>query len=1044
MPAIIKPSRLSIAHQTEPSRDGALTTVSAHVLFDFADPKRFLTEQALWPMVTEQMPNGAIFDKGQAKPKAELIIAGCALSPTDDPIEGIRVSARFGPFRKQLAVFGDRFWQRTEQGVRMSRPAPFLKMPIGDVQAFGGQGYTHNPRGKGFGARTLLEAGFDVPLPNVENPARLIKTIEDRPTPVHFGPIPADDPARLTLLGTYDQHWIDNVSPLKPEDFNPLYHCEAPHDQRFGDFFAGGETFEISGMSRGESSVGGQLPRLTARCFYERAQDGSLHETGMRCDTVTLFPNVGKATLTFRGLIRGEDRFAEDIASIMLAMEDADAAPRDAAYYADVHQKRRSKSEGHKYALADYQLMPQVDEAVLSARRQAKLDQAAASRQKFMDNQDWATGKMLEDEGLPAGLLPARDTSALDDIPLVAAPTREELENGDLDIAALLDDVKAVEDALLEKRDREMVKAELQRRAILAVTPLDRLPPGIKTPVVDDELMARYPDVALDPELVEGLDQMKGDLAALRDQGGAAPSAGTDDDTVSPELRKLAEQLGDEPPVAADDAEAAFDTAAARAMRLPEGSLLAEFRKAVSEMDLSGLALPKSGSAEATEAAPQTDAPALSTLPRETLAPRLENAPGQPGSDPGQVDVFSSMLDELMAHVDSAEPDGLQPPAHGAPAETGQTSIDTAMERLEEAEATVDENMVMARQHAPTPLFPLDPLPDGVATRLGAFVSGKLKDGHDFKGGDLAGADLRGIDFSGLDLTETFFEQADLTGARFHGCNLTGAVFTGATLDEADFTGTDLTHANLSKVSARNLVLDRTRLRDLLVFQSDFSGSAGSRAELEQVRFIESTLNGVQLNQSRITDCQVLSGRAEGFAATASKVLRSMFVLVSMTGMDFSDSDLERIGFVEVRAPGADCRNGKWNSVGFMGDCDLTGSRFDALDATESSFNMARMAESCFLRARGNTCFFNSCDLEANDFRLSSFRNSMFGRSNFQGSDFFGANLFMAALTGADLRHCSMRAANLYAANLLEAKLAACDLSGANLGLTLLEQPTHA
>lgn len=1025
-----------MAHQTEPSRDGALTTVSAHALFDFSDPKRFLTEQALWPMVVEQMPNGAIFDKGQLKPKAELIIAGCALSPGDAPVEGIEVSARFGSFHKRLAVFGDRFWQMTDQGVKMSRPVPFLKMPIGDAQAFGGQAFPQNPRGKGFGARQLVDAGYDAPLPNVEDPAHLIKSVDDQPCPAHFGPIPADDPARLRYLGTYDQHWIDNVSPLKPEDFNPLYHCDAPQEQRFDTFFEGGEAFAISGMSRGAASVGGVLPRLVARCFYKLAQNSGLVETDMRCDTVTLFPNVEKAVLTFRGLIRGSDRFAEDIETLMLAFEETDAPRRDRAYYADVFQKRTSKDDAYKYALADYQLMPMVDAAILSARRQAKLDKAAADRQKFQDNQTWATRKMLADEGIPPDLLPDRDTSILDDLPLVAQPTQEELENGDLDIAMLLDDIQAVEDALLEKRDREMVKAELQRRAVLAVTPPDRLQPNMKTPIADDALMARYPDIELDPELAQGLEQIRTDLAVIEERKIGPPAAADEGDGPAA-LDRLDELFGaDEEAV-----ETAYRKAVARALRQPEGSLLADFRKAVEEMDLSGLAhaVPEDTDDTPAGALGSEDAP-----PKAMLTDRLETEAAQSSSPIVQKDTFGDMLDELMAHVDTAETEGNQPPAHRPQSEAAPTSIDMVMDRLEEAQATVDDSMVMARQHAPTALFPIEPLPDGVALRLGTLVTEKLREQHDFKGADLAGADLRGADFSGRDLSETFFEQADLTGARFAGCNLTGAVFTGATLDKADFSGADLTHANLSKVSARELRLDKARLRDLHIFQSDFSQSSGSQVALEQVRFIETTLDGLRLKQSRVSDCQFLTGRADGFAATASKLQRNMFVMLSMAGMEFSSSDLERVAFIEVNAPGADCRNGIWNSVGFMGACNLTGSRFDALEATESSFNMAKMSESCFLRAKGKTCFFNTCDLEANDFRLASFRNSLFGRSNFKGSDFFGANLFMAAMTGADLRHCSMRAANLYAADLMDAKLAACDFSGANLGLTLLEQPAHA
>lgn len=1071
MPAIIKPSRVSVAHQTEPSKDGALTTVSAYVLFDFAEPGRLLTEQALWPMVTDQIPNGAVFDKGQLKPKGEVIIAGCALSPADEPIEGIRVSARFGQVQKQLAVFGDRSWQLTDQGIQMTRPVPFLKMPIGDAQAFGGPSYAPNQRGKGHGARSLLEAGYDAPLPNVEDPGHLIKSVEDLPVPAHFGPIAADDAARLKYLGTYDQHWIDHVSPLKPDDFNPLYHCEAPPEQRLDGFIEGGEIFTISGMSRGEASVGGQLPRLTARCFYKPLQSDDLIETTMRCDTVTLFPNVQKATLTFRGLVRGTDRFAEDIAAIMVAVEHTDAVRREGSYYADVYAKRTSKDEAHKYALADYQLMPEVDPSIVSARRQARLDKAAADRQKFLDNQNWAARKMLEDEGLPGDLVPPPNSDILDDIPLVAQPTAEEIENGDLDLAAVLDDVKAVEDALLEKRDREMARAELQRRAVLAVTPPKLISKAMRKPIVDDDFLAEFPDVELDPEFAKSLDQVGGQLGSLRDGTGFELPAELEGagDLAGDMLGSLSDLFDEDPAPSAEEIETAYQKAVARALNLPEGSILADARKAIDDMDLSGLDdldAQLAGSADAADdpfnamigdlAAPANDTspPAMRfsdlladdtvEFPTDELNNQLEealsslNSPILPKDKPGE------MLDTLMDRLQNIKPEGMDQPEGQTPGETARNSISTAKDRIDDAEETVAETMATGRQQSPAPLFPLEALPEGVAVRLGAFVTGKLRDGHDFKGADLAGADLRGVDFSGMDLSGTFFEQADLTDARFNGSNLSGAVFSGATLDNADFSDTDLTKANLNKASLKNIRLDRARMHDLLIIHSDLSGAAGTGADLEKLRVIESTLDGCRLENSQIVDSQILAGSADGFAASGSRVIRTMFVTVSMKAMDFSDSDLERVGFMEVNAPESRFVNSKWLSVGFMGACDLTQSRFDNLNATESSFNTAQLTESCFLRAKGNACFFNACNMEANDMRLISFRNSLFGRSNFAGSDFFGANLFGAALTGVDLRRCSMRAANLYAADLLEAKLASCDFTGANLGMTLMEQPTHA
>lgn len=1069
MPAILKPSRVSVAYQTEPSKDGALTTVSAFVLFDFAEPGRLLTEQALWPMVSDQMPEGAVFDKGQLKPKGEVIIAGCALSPSDDPIEGIRVTARFAGRQKQLAVFGDRFWQLTDRGIHMTRPVPFVKMPISDVQAFGGPSYDANPRGKGFGARGLLEAGFDAPLPNVENPNRLIKSVEDLPVPVHFGPIPADDAARLKYLGTYDEHWISHVSPLKPDDFNPLYHCEAPADQRMEGFIEGGEDFVISGMSRGEAAVGGQVPRLTARCFYKLAQSDDLFETTMRCDTLTLFPNLQKATLAFRALVRGKDRFAEDIDAIMVGLEETGASGRDAAYYQDVFAKRRSKDEAHKYALADYQLMPEVDPSIISARRQAKLEKAAEDRTKFLDNQDWATRKLMEDQGLSSDLVPPPNPETFDNIPLVPQPTQEEIENGELDLAELMEDVNAVEAALMEQRDREMVRAELQRRAVLAITPPKFVTKMLKEPIVDEELIAKYPDIELDPDAVKGLDDAANQMAGLKDGSLlAVPEDFKEAEGLTDEIQApIAAFFDEETEPTAEEIEEAYKKAVARALKLPEGSIFADSRQALEELDLSALdgledqmEVPKEPSDVTFSAMIEELFPSDDTTPKDIpeglpeefsqgipaeINEQLEktlsrfDSPIIPKDKPGK------MLETLLSRVDSLRPEGLpDTDPTSTPAETAQNAVLDAKTRMADAEVEMDEAMATSRQQSPAPIFPLEELPEGVAGRFGAFVAEKLREGHDFKGADLAGADLRGADFSGMDLSGTFFEQTDLTGARFNGSQLKGAVFSGAVLDNADFSDTDLTQANLNKATLKNIRLDRARMHDLLLIHSNMSGASAVGADLEKVRAIETAMDGMRLDNSRVADCQFLTGTANGLTAVGARIERTMFIMTPMEAMDFSNSNLERVGFMGVKAPGSTFIGSTWLSVGFMGDCDLTRSRFDQLNAKESSFNTAQMTECCFLRAQGNTCFFNSCTMEANDLRLISFHNSLFGKSNFAGSDFFGANLFGAGLTGADLRRCSMRAANLFAANLLEAKLASCDFTGANLGMTLLEQPTHA
>jgi len=1063
VPAIVKPSRVSVAYATEPVRGGAHTTVSAHVLFDFAEPGRLLTEQALWPMVADQMPNGAVFDKGQLKPKAEVIIAGCALSPTETPIEATQVTARFGQFSKTLTVFGDRYWRLTDRGPEMSRPVPFEKMPIGDVQAFGGPNFAPNMRGKGHGARALVDAGYDALLPNVEDPHALIKSVDDMPAPAHFGPLPADDARRLTYIGTYDETWIKSVSPCKPDDFNPLYHCEAPEDQRFDEFFVGGETFSISGMSRGQASVGGATPRLRARCFYFDLVQNALIETTMRCDTVTLFPNLQKATMTFRGLVRGQDRFAEDISAIMVGLEDASAPARDPAYYADVFAKRTSKDEAHKYALSDFQLMPERDASEVSAKRQAKLDKAKADRDRFLDNQNWAVRKNLEDQGLPANLVPPPDSSVIDDVPLVGLPTQEELENGELDLAELLDDVKVLQDALMERQNQELAKAELQRRAIVQSLPTGMIPAGTDRQIVDDAHLARYSDVELDPEMEEALQAASRGLAeaksrsavpALEEMG--SPQAAED---LNAALQSAFDELENGRSLGPEEIEAQFEKAVARALNLPEGSVLHDARQSLDGLDMSFLdelengpqppegPAGSGGSGLPSKAAMLVDDPLLdeeSKAQQKAMLDQLESKLKTIDSPIISKEDGANVLDDLMGVIGEIEAAGRGDLEGLSSAEIARKTMEDGKLRFEEAETEIAESMKTARQQSPAAMFPMEPLPEGVPARLGEFVRTKREEGHDFKGADLAGADLRGIDFSGCDLSGTFFENCELSGANFANANLAGAVFTGAYLDEADLSGTDLTKANFSDARMRRAKLDGAKLDDLVIIRSDFSGTSGADTVLSMVRFIECTLDGAAFTNSRISDLQVICGSAIDLSMRASRIERAMFVTLPLGSANFAETDLERIGFTEIQAAGSTFARARMLSVGFMGESDLTGSDFAEITAADSSWNTAQMAESCFLRARCNSAFFNACKMEATDFRLGKFQNTMFGKSVMRDSDFFGAHLFGASLTQTDLRRCSMRNANLYAANLLEAKLASCDFTGANLTQTLMEQPTHA
>lgn len=1060
MPAIMKPSRLACAVQSEPIRGGGMTTVSAFALFDFAEPRRLLTEQALWPMVAEQMADGAIFDKGKLKPKGEFIVAGSALSPGDEPVMGCRVSARVGGLEKRLAVFGDRIWRLTDRGIELLEIAPFIKMPIGLHAAFGGPNHKGNPWGKGHGARRIVEAGYDAPLPNVEDAAHLIRSVDDAPVPAHFGPLAPDSIERMRYAGTYDRHWMKKVSPLRPDDFNPLFNCDAPEDQRLEAYFEGVEPFAVSGMSRGDRLVGGTLPGLRPRAFVHRPADDSFTEIRMVCDTVTLFPNVTKAVLAFRALAKGESRFGDDIGTVMLAVEHAEDAPRPADYYLNVFRLRSDPEKAHKHALSDFQLMPERDPSVVTAHHQAKLEKARQDRVLFQENQVWAARRMAAEMGVPPELMPPPEPGQLDDLPLVAMPADEEIENGEFDLAQLLDEVEALEAVIREKADAGLAKAELARRALADALPPGILPAVAHAPIVDDEIMARHGDLAPDDPFAAALAEIDGvridqisQIKAPDTEASRALQTQIDDIFAAMEAPQQDEEA----------AEKQFQQACARALKLPEGSLLHGARDALDGISFDifsvedGSPMPEAMVAGLSETRDRKvpAGPANGPIPGMFDLGALDVDPGQSEESRKQAGAalvkampqFGKEDDPLKALMETVR--RIDPP--GDPADAGLTigqriekGRATGVAMLEGAEKDVDEGLAEARRSSPEAIFPMEPFADGVAARFGAFVAERLAEGHSFGCADLAGAALRGLDFSGLDLSGTFFEKADLTGANFTGTDLSGAAFTGATLDGADFTDADLSGANISQASLRGTRLDRCNLGNCTIIKANFSAASLRGATIASTTLMECILDKADLSDARIRDLQLLRGSADGFCADGAEIERAAFMDLSMAGASFSGSRLERIAFMQLRAPGASFAHARLDAVSFAGEVDMTGAGFEQVEARETAWNTVLLAESCFVRARCDACLFNACDMTACDLRLASLKGCHFGKSVLTDSDLFGANLFAGSLAQADLRRASLRGANLYSTDLLEAKLASCDLTGANLGKTLLEEPVHA
>lgn len=205
----------------------------------------------------------AASDLGPPKPGADVLLFGHARAPQGRATTRVDVTLQVGALRRSVAVFGDRSWDATRISAQMSSPKPFEAMPLVWERAFGGARHPQNPVGTGMdsGAREGAR------LPNLEDPAELIRSPKDRPAPVAFAPIAPQWEPRRSFAGTYDAAWQRSRAPYLPEDFDPRFLHVAPAWLVSPKALLGGEAIEIRGVHPTEI-IRLSLPRMGVETEY--------------------------------------------------------------------------------------------------------------------------------------------------------------------------------------------------------------------------------------------------------------------------------------------------------------------------------------------------------------------------------------------------------------------------------------------------------------------------------------------------------------------------------------------------------------------------------------------------------------------------------------------------------------------------------------------------------------------------------------------------------------------------------------------------------
>ncbi len=367
---VVKPDKLTVLQRTFEHEGRCQLVLSLITGFSFDEPRALLSEVDLWNLVGEELAcEDGLLDEGNLKVKGELLVNGHCYPPGGlaTPVSFVRVS--LGKIDKRLAVIGDRRWRRGVQ----TEPEPFEQMPVDWHHAFGGEGFDRNPKGIGVDDIEVDDEKYQ-PLPNIENPRKLINSPGDRPDPEGFGAFEYSWPQRFEKAGTYDQKWLETRYPGYAADMDPTLFNAAPEDQHIDDWFDGTETFVVENMHPDRPRIEGQLSDVLTRAFVtQRGEDGEERfiDVPMRLDTVRLIPHRLVGILVFRGVIEVEEDDADDILHLVAACE-APGKPRTAEHYQAALELRLDKEKGALAALKNDDLMPEEMEGW--APRPAKTD----------------------------------------------------------------------------------------------------------------------------------------------------------------------------------------------------------------------------------------------------------------------------------------------------------------------------------------------------------------------------------------------------------------------------------------------------------------------------------------------------------------------------------------------------------------------------------------------------------------------------------------------------------------------------------------------
>lgn len=210
--------------------DRLAAAIVCRVTYDLVDGRLvesgeqpWIVSAAPWTSPRGPMDSDEVFYRGGV----DLFVFGSARAPGGRPARSLEVSVELGEFRSSCVVFGERRWRRTLGGLVPSEPELFTEIPLDLEHAYGGKdlwdglevAFPDNPAGRGFSLDRKSAVGR--PLPNIEDPRRLIRRWDDRPEPVGTTAVPISFGPRLRQV-VFDEA-TGSLLEIRPTFFNAAF-----------------------------------------------------------------------------------------------------------------------------------------------------------------------------------------------------------------------------------------------------------------------------------------------------------------------------------------------------------------------------------------------------------------------------------------------------------------------------------------------------------------------------------------------------------------------------------------------------------------------------------------------------------------------------------------------------------------------------------------------------------------------------------------------------------------------------------------------------